>query len=94
MRIYLERDGIEHEAKLPFNGADHVAVKDLLCPSCKAPLRAKGTDGPQLRDRDTYSSRAVSTCCGEAVGTICAQVSTIFGIEEDERVLHGRCRVY
>ena len=45
-------------------------------------------------DHDTY--RAVGHCsdCGVEVGTIAAKVSTIWGIDEDNVVLHGRARVY
>ncbi len=31
---------------------------------------------------------------GDSVGYVYARVETIFGTEEDERILNGRCRVY
>lgn len=41
--------------------------------------------------RERFSETA---CCGAELGTMRARVSMIFGIEEDERVLNGRARVY
>lgn len=51
-------------------------------------------NGPHQRNHDTYDSIAACVGCGVIRGRLEAQVSTIFGIEEDEAVLGGRCRVY
>jgi hypothetical protein len=82
-----------HKATLPFEGADHVVV-DGACPKCKGtPFTAKGQHITH-HDHDTYYAHAICCKCGAPVGQMKTVVSTIFGIEEDERVLFGRCRVY
>lgn len=64
------------------------------CPCCRAvPFRVAG-EGQEREGHDTYAARARCIDCDKHVGTVHARVDTIFGIEEDERVLHGRCRVY
>jgi deoxycytidylate deaminase len=87
-------DGSKAQATLPYDGADHV-VTTLPCPHCKAePLKAR-VDGSVQRAHDTYTTATtVTLCCEKKLGPMVAKVSTIFGIEEDERVLNGRCRVY
>lgn len=64
------------------------------CPVCKvAPVRARGT-GKRIESHDTYAANAVFVCCGAPAGVLRVKVDTIFGIEEDERVLAGPWRVY
>lgn len=65
------------------------------CPKCKvAPLGVHGR-GKRIGDDDRhYVSDAFCHTCSERIGTIKAFPSTIFGLEEDERILYGRCRVY
>lgn len=81
-------------AKVPFAGADHVVIELSACPLCKgaAPLKVKGAN--RHHDHDTHYADAIALCCGKPVGTIRVKVDTIFGIEEDRRVLNGRARVY
>ncbi len=89
-------DGKAHEAKLPYDGAAHVDVGGVLCPHCGMPLRVRGTDC-RIDSFDTYRADAVCAGveCGRRVGDLLVRLSTLFGIEEDERVLwHGRARVY
>jgi len=43
---------------------------------------------------DTYTAPCQCCDCDEIIGTLVVKVSTIFGIEEDARVLNGRYRVY
>jgi hypothetical protein len=46
-------------------------------------------------DDRAYEADGFCVGCGEAVGLIRAEVSTIFGLHEDAAVLqHGRARVY
>ncbi len=47
-----------------------------------------------VKTYDTYESDGGCICCATVLGKLVVTVSTIFGIEEDERVLSGRCRVY
>jgi hypothetical protein len=83
-----------HTGDLPHNQAAHVLI-DTSCPKCKAspPLSVSGL-GIRETTHDTYVATAKCNACGEVIGEIRACVDTIFGIEEDERVLHGRFRVY
>jgi hypothetical protein len=68
---------------------------DLACPSCGAPapiiVRGLGVDS---HDHDTYQARARHLGCDAVIGALRTKVDTIFGIEEDERVLAGPWRVY
>ena len=98
MQITLtDGEGRKLVAKQPHENADRVIVENGACPKCKlAPLvcRGRGMTIDPNASHDTY--RADATCCGcdAPVGVLRVKVSTIFGIEEDERVLNGRCRVY
>lgn len=90
MKVTVHVDGRERAAKPQ---GDHVRI-ECPCPHCKAsPLLARGT-GIRSHDHDTYYADAVALCCGKPIGRMSTTVSTIFGIEEDERVLNGRARVY
>lgn len=65
------------------------------CPECKADvLRVIGDKRRQDIGHDTVTAPALATCCGSTIGKVRVELDTIFGLEEDERVLHGRCRVY
>jgi hypothetical protein len=73
----------------------HVECKTEACPHCgEKPMKVQGT-GKHIESHDTYAAGAICLCCGKSVGTLRARMDTIFGLEEDERVLvHGRARVY
>lgn len=89
---FYDSDGKRHEVQVPFLGCDFVIV-DGACPHCEAePFKAQGRG--MSHDHDTYYAQARCLGCDKAVGQIELHVSTVFGIEEDERVLNGRCRVY
>ena len=92
--IHMHGDGGSHAARLPYSGADHV-LADLACPACKAaaPIQVRGR-GITSRDHDTYYADAEHQGCGALLGRMHTKVDTIFGVEEDERVLNGRARVY
>lgn len=96
MKVELEPSdgGTRIEAQVPFHGATRVEV-GTPCPSCEreAPLKLVGKGTPE-RGHDTYTCRAEALCCGATLGKLIVTMSTIFGLEEDERVLNGRCRVY
>ncbi len=95
MKISLHTgDERKLEARQPYAGADHVLV-DAACPAagCAPPLKVGGS-GRRIESHDTYAADAFCMCCGARVGTLRVVCSTIFGVEEDERVLNGRCRVY
>ena len=59
--------------------------------ACDA-TRVRGID--PTHDYDTYTSQAICVGCGAHRGKLRVKVDTLFGIDEDNAVLHGRCRVY
>jgi hypothetical protein len=88
--VIIDADSTRHVAKIAENG-EHVTI--VACPTCRAaqpPIRGTGITH---RGHDTYYARAIARCCGAAL-RMETRVDTIFGIEEDERVLRGRPRVY
>ncbi|TMQ11961.1 MAG: hypothetical protein E6J90_33075 [Deltaproteobacteria bacterium] len=88
--VIVDADGKQHVARIAETGA-YVTI--AACPSCHAAQpQIRGT-GITHHDHDTYYARAVARCCSAAL-RMETRVDTIFGIEEDERVLHGRPRVY
>lgn len=95
MKVTFHPTGAPTRAcRVPFPGADHVVVEGA-CPACGAvPFHAAGIKGTVARGHDTYTANAGCLVCGIPSGQLVARVDTIFGIEEDERVLMGRCRVY
>ncbi len=101
MRITIEFDDATkikpasvREAKPPYHNADHLIV-DGACPLCGAdPFPVIGKIDEQTHTHDTTTAPALSRCCGQRVGKMVVKFSTIFGIEEDNVVLNGRCRVY
>jgi len=93
MKITLHKDdGGIFVGKLAFREAESVDFKTLEAHCGGEYLTVRGGD-PTV-DYDTYTSKAVCAVCGEHLGTLKVKVSTLFGIEEDQRVLNGRARVY
>ena len=81
-------------AALEFPTAEFVTV-DGCCPLCKAdPFHVSGKAGTTHKERDSIKQEAVCRSCDKVIGHVRVTFDTIFGIEEDERVLNGRCRVY
>jgi hypothetical protein len=65
------------------------------CPLCGAePCDVVGTGMTIGSDDRHYRASAVALCCDRPLGELRAYPDTLFGLEEDERVLHGRPRVY
>jgi hypothetical protein len=95
-RVTLHFDGRTYKPAggNPKPGQDSVRF-NVGCPHCKTPspidVRGKGI---RSHDHDTYYADAEHIGCGGSLGQMRVKVDTIFGIEEDERVLNGRCRVY
>lgn len=95
MKIRLKLDdGRRLRPKLPYVGAAHVRVEDEPCPVCRkpAPLLVRGVH--QHRGHDVIEADAIALCCDARVGRLVVTVDTIFGLEEDSRVLNGPWRVY
>jgi hypothetical protein len=99
MKITVRVDGKEHSAKQPHPGATRIHVPELRkCPACGADADEQGLSvsgaGKRIGGHDTYEADAHALCCRKRIGTILVRVSTIFGVEEDERVQGGPWRVY
>jgi hypothetical protein len=95
VKVALRLDGHEHFPKeMPEDGAGAVLF-GIPCPHCKAkaPIYVRGR-GITQKTHDEYIADAKHTACGGAMGQLVVTVDTVFGIEEDEMVLNGRCRVY
>ena len=98
MKLTVTIDGVERRLDPETESA---RVLDLAtCPRCgykphpERGVRVQGK-GKRITGHDVYEADGYAACCGQPLGTIRAVVSTVFGVEEDERVLyHGRCRVY
>jgi hypothetical protein len=84
----------EDDVRTAESFGDHVVVEGA-CPKCKAtPFSAAGT-GMSIESHDTYRAEGACLSCKKRVGVLRVVVSTIFGLEEDERVLYGSpCKVY
>ena len=95
MKVTLEIDGKRHRVPTPEPGVLHVELPGHACPACgAAPLRARGVDR-RIESHDTYAADAHAVCCEAPIGTIRAQIPTIFGLEEDEAMTRfARGRVY
>ena len=64
----------------------------VVDPAPQAPLHVRMPSYATQHDR--YTGAAECCRCSLAVGTMQVVVSTLFGLEEDQRVLEGRHRVY
>ncbi len=77
----------------PGNGADAIEIPGRPCPLCRATPFVVSGRGHIVHEGARFAV-AVSRCCRERVGDLKVEHETLFGHEEDERVLMGRCRVY
>ena len=77
-------------ASVPYDGADHVITEERC--------ECGGVQAVGMGDRETghdYIEETSRCCaCSKTRGKIRVTFSTIFGIEEDERVTRGRARCY
>jgi hypothetical protein len=83
-------DGAAYKCKPPYPTAPFADVTGWTC-KCGS-SRVQGRD--MHHDHDTHYATAHCAECGARVGRLAAKVDTIFGIDEDDRVLNGRPRVY
>lgn len=93
MKIYLESEGGRREALLPFQGASFVYCPKEDGETCKCGGNAFHGGATTRTDRETRAP-AICNGCKTVIGTLVVEHSTLFGLEEDELVLYGRCRVY
>lgn len=79
---------------MPYDGAEFVETKGP-CPHCAVtPIKTRGDDHEQSIEHDRITAPAYCFDCRGYVGKLLVVFSTIFGLEEDARVLGGRARVY
>lgn len=92
MKITVTIDAQKWPATQPYKGSEYVDVHGAPA-CCGDVLQVSG--GATTEGHDTVTARAHCARCGKHVGEIVVTLSTLFGIEEDRRVLvQGRCRVY
>jgi len=91
--IHIGEDEVR-DGSLKFPTAERVDV-DGSCPLCKhEPFQVSGKNGTTEQSRDSITQDAVCRACDEVVGKVKVTFDTIFGIEEDERVLGGPHKVF
>lgn len=101
MKITIEfkADSAVLEAREPFPGSGGVLCQRACPHGCEdisetgSGLYA-GASGTVTETERGMTGQAICVGCRKPVGTILVAYDTIFGIEEDRRVLHGRPRVY
>ena len=95
MKVWLEIQRTAGIDRREVKGGESFGVAQGKCPACGAePFQVQGNGTHRMPDDRTLRAGGRCRNCSEAVGYIYARPNTIFGLEEDERVLHGRCRVY
>lgn len=91
-------DGTTRECTIPYDGCDYVVVEgkcpNPACTHPDSPFHVAGVKGTMVKGFNTFTSDAGCIGCKTVSGKLVVTVDTLFGIEEDERVLRGRCRVY
>jgi len=92
-RVEVTIDDITYEVTREAGGLRaHMAI---ACPGCKhaAPTYLGGKN-QRIAGHDFYEADAWTLCCMHPLGKVRAYCSTLFGLEEDERIAASRCRVY
>ena len=95
MKITIKQhNGGTRSLRQPYEGADYLIASngDPTCYRCGTVFKLRVPRYRTEHDRYIGAGRCVS--CDADLGTVTVRVDTIFGIEEDRRVLDGRCRVY
>lgn len=79
----------------PYEGSDHVLAAGLQC-GCSRDLTLQLAGGVTTEHDGgrTVTAPAYCTRCHGHVGKLVVKLGTLFGPDEDRRVLQGRCRVY
>lgn len=97
------RDGARLRCRGPHPGAGYVvpSAGEHSCGACGAPIAARMLWYETQHDRYVGDAVCVNVlvdgdgeaACGARLGTMTVELSTIFGLEEDNRI-HGGARVY
>jgi hypothetical protein len=92
MKIIHESDGVEHECTLPYDGCVWVETPAACgCGAFPSRIRSDGYD----TGHDFVRGAAYCFDCKLERGHLRVEFSTVFGLEEDDRVInHSRCKVY
>lgn len=97
-RPLQKAEEVEITCTRPFRGAGFVVAASShieKCPFCHAtPLQVAGFKGPEVVRLNTHYSAAGCKDCRKHLGTLKVVSESLFGEEEDKRILHGRCRIY
>ena len=79
---------------LPYDGAPH-AIAQGTCPHCsKSPFRVAGGN---MRDHSEHGVKVSDGACADCrkpIGQLFAKTVTLFGHDEDQRVLAGPWKVF
>ena len=92
MRTIVLIDGDEFQVEQDSSG-EFARVAGKTCGACGKDLEVVGK-GISIGGFDYYRASGFCKECRAPVGEIRAYMDTLFGVEEDDRVLNGRCRVY
>jgi hypothetical protein len=82
-----------YKVTIPYEGCNFVIVPNQNCQHCGEELKVQGK-GNHIASHDTYAANAHCVNCKKVIGELQVKVDTIFGLEEDERVLCSRYKVY
>lgn len=86
---YRELPGLEDPE------SPNVVVPNMKCPYCGvAEFRVAGNGMHPSADDRAYEADAGCVKCKAHVGTLRAEMNTLFGVREDMAVTSGRFRVY
>jgi hypothetical protein len=95
IRLEIQRAASVESRRVRPCDSGRYGLVDGACPGCGAnPFLIAGTGAHRQSDDRTLRAGGRCVKCGDAVGYIYATTNTLFGLEEDERVLNGRARVY
>ena len=93
MYVSLRSNGRRVAIKQPQAGDLSVHTKAHPCSCGALPATVAGIHPVTEYDHVTAEAHCVD--CGAYIGVLTVKASTIFGLDEDRRVLEqGRCRVY
>lgn len=93
MKTTLKMGDKTFKVTLPYEDSSEAFVPDVKCPHCDEELVVQGT-GKRIASYDTYAAPAICVKCKKHVGELQAKVSTLFGLEEDERVFSMGIKIY
>lgn len=86
-------NGMLLECVKRYHDAPTVDVPGVPCEACKRPLSVRGLRCKETKP-DTFEAEAVCADCQASAGTLIVTMGSIFGAEEDARVLGGPWKVY